>query len=300
MGEGVTTVFDGILTISSTATTVPLPFDVVIDVADTFSYDPSRGDLLVDFFVRDSNYPFAQFFETPPDYSSDFGTQRIYSTWLESPTGTVGYVGDSYYAYGLVTQIGFDTPPDPADWYSFDVSAGDTVTIALELLAGAEAQFALVAPDGKTLALSSAGQADNIDQLISNFVVTTSGTYALKVTSDTGATYNLVVTRNTAFDEEVNDDTSTAQPLSGPEVAGRRWAMGAISSSSSRLFATVASLGQIVELDAQTGAIVNQFAPPVPIGGRSRWPCFRRHEPVLFSQARAWTLWELDPETGEP
>ena len=40
------------------------------------------------------------------------------------------------------------------------------------------------------------------------------------------APYDLVVTRNVTIDLEGNGSIATAQPITSPQVAGRRWAMG--------------------------------------------------------------------------
>ena len=261
VGSGVTTVYDGMLTLSSTATTVPLPFDVVIDVADTFVYDPSLGDLLVDFFVRDSNYSFETYLEATPYPASESATTRIFNYSVDEPSGYTDL------QYGLVTQIAFDTPPDPADWYRFDLKSGESATVALNVLGGNDAQVALVGSNGTTLALGSSDQADNVDQNISNFVATSTGTYYLKVSSDRGATYSLVVTRNADFDTEANDSIEKAQPIISPEAAGARWVEGYLSASGGGSGSAV--VGYYTDFNvydtAPAGAIVEAGLTPVQI-----------------------------------
>src|SRR5262249_30481362 len=62
IGAGYVTVFDGLLTLSSApSSSVPRPFDIVIDVADLFDYDPGQGDLLLDIRMR--NAPFTTSFD---------------------------------------------------------------------------------------------------------------------------------------------------------------------------------------------------------------------------------------------
>ena len=73
--------------------------------------------------------------------------------------------------------------------------------------------------------------ANNVSQLINNYVVNKTGTYYLQVTGT--AQYSLVVTRNTTFDSEGNDSIATAKDLSTPEVASSRWALGALAVQSS-------------------------------------------------------------------
>ena len=67
------------------------------------------------------------------------------------------------------------------------------------------------------LALGASDLANNVSQLINNYVVNKTGTYYLQVTGT--AKYSLLVTRNTTFDTEGNDSIATAQDLTTPEVA---------------------------------------------------------------------------------
>jgi predicted outer membrane repeat protein len=117
---------------------------------------------------------------------------------------------------------------DSADWYRFDLKSGQFATIALNVLEGAGAQVELISPQGVTLAVGSTDRAFNADQIISDFLATSTGTCYLKVTSTSEAHYSVVVTRNAEFDTERNGSIGTAQDLLVPEVGGRRWVMGAI------------------------------------------------------------------------
>src|SRR5215831_7783747 len=80
------------------------------------------------------------------------------------------------------------------DYYSFSASANDVVSAALKNLSGA-------------------GGSTNYESGIRNFLITTGGTYFLRVSGTVAATYNLVVTRNAAFDTEDNDTIAKAQSL---------------------------------------------------------------------------------------
>jgi len=125
VGAGVVTVFDGLLTLSSTGAGSPNPLDIVIDVANTFNYDPAQGNLLVDIFVRNS--PNTRFFD-----ATDIGqqgltgnvTQRIFATNVNATSGLVGrQAGPETSPYGLVTR--FDFLPSALandDWYSINVT----------------------------------------------------------------------------------------------------------------------------------------------------------------------------------
>ena len=217
----------------------------------------------------------------------------------------------------VLGQITVDVP-DPADWYRFDLKSGQSATVALSMLEGNDAQVTLVGPNGTTLAvggsdrnsgrhkghpgnpntttqaMGSPDRADNVDQIISNFLATSSGTYYLKVNSDGGATYNLVVTRNADFDTENNDSIETAQPIVSPEAAGRRWVMGAVEAEA-RLFAASSSTPFVIlELDPESGEIINQ------IPCRSRLAAFRRtglqrFEPLLHQRLRESAALGIEP-----
>ncbi|MCU0963102.1 MAG: S8 family serine peptidase, partial [Pirellulaceae bacterium] len=265
VGENVTTVYDGLLVLSSTddGTNMPLSFDVVIDVDDAFVYDPARGDLLVDFFVRDSNYAAVTYFAATDDPAVDAATTRIFSSYsVDDEYGTRGLYGGG--PYGLVTQIVFDTPPDSGDWYRFDLKSGQSASVALSVLQGHDAQVALVSASGATLAISSPNQATNVDQIISNYVATSTGTYFLKVTSQAGATYSLVVTRNADFDAENNNSIETAQELISSEAAGSRWVLGHIDPGTSGLFSTGNDGTSLITIDSRTGtgSVVGPFGTP--------------------------------------
>ena len=113
IGGGAVQVFNGTLRLSSSATGgPPRAFDIVVDVDDTFVYDPSVGPLLLD--IRVLNSPSTTFFDADGYSSGQRGTTRIYSTsTVSDTTGTVNRDGPSSAPYGLVTMFCFNgaTPP---------------------------------------------------------------------------------------------------------------------------------------------------------------------------------------------
>jgi hypothetical protein len=127
----------------------------------------------------------------------------------------------------VLGEIHADTP-DSADWYRFDLKAGQNMSATLNVLSGSDAQVTLISANSTILAVGSSDRADNFDQVISNFIPQSTGTYYLKVSSELGASYSLVVTRNAGLDVELNDSIATAQEIVVPEVGGRRWVLGAI------------------------------------------------------------------------
>src|SRR5262249_31686398 len=90
------------------------------------------------------------------------------------------------------------------DYYSFSASANDVVSAALKNQSGIGTNVFLEDCAGTVLA-TGAGGSTNYDSGIRNFLITTGGTYFLHVSGTVAATYNLVVTRNAAFDTEDND-----------------------------------------------------------------------------------------------
>ncbi len=146
--------------------------------------------------------------------------------------------------------------------------------------------------------MGSPDRADNVDQIISNFLATSSGTYFLKVNSDGGATYNLVVTRNADFDTENNDSIETAQPIVSPEAAGRRWVMGAVEGKA-RLFAASSSTPFVIlELDPESGEVINQIPAPESISGDADGLAYNGSSLFFINGYGSQLLWELNPDTG--
>src|SRR5262245_842730 len=105
------------------------------------------------------------------------------------------------------------SPPNPTpDLFSVTLIEGEANTLAVKSLSGAPTSVALLDCNGAVIATGVSG-ATNVDSAISNFVVPVSGTYFASVRSVASVPYNLVVTRNAAFDAENNDTIATAQSL---------------------------------------------------------------------------------------
>jgi len=242
IGAGTVTVFNGLLTLSSTgANASPQPFDAVINVAPLFNYNPTLGNLLLDVTVRNS--PSGGYLAATA-FGQETTTTRI---WANSAAATTGNVDSP--PYGLITRFDFAgttlaapqnidssfITPQPANtavtrgavlggttgalgtWnhsYAFTAAAGDTVSVALENVTGSGATVALENSSGTVLASGVSGAA-NFDSGISNLSLGTGGTYYLVVSGSTAATFNLVVLRNAAFDTEPNASFATAQNLDG-------------------------------------------------------------------------------------
>lgn len=106
IGTGNVVVYSGPLSLSSSGSGTPNPFDVVIDVANVFEYDPEVGDLLLDIRVLGGSLSHGALDASiiPPT------TIRIFGT-INATVGSTGINGDRT-PYGLVTQ--FDLVPPTA------------------------------------------------------------------------------------------------------------------------------------------------------------------------------------------
>ena len=180
-GSGMVTVFNGLLSLSSNGTGTPTnPFDIVINVASLFNYNPAQGDLLVDIFM------FNNLTTTPFDsVSSGLGaTARVFST-----SGTNGVISTSGTAAqsGLVTSFGFVTTPVD-DWYSINLtSTSNELNLATSTPAGGPGQFVnnlvpmleLYNSSGVRVASGTVGT-DGRNQVL-QYLASVPGTYRIRV-----------------------------------------------------------------------------------------------------------------------
>jgi hypothetical protein len=107
-------------------------------------------------------------------------------------------------------------PDRPPDYYSFTLNTGETATLAATALTTGTGNVTVELRDSSDTLLATGVSSSNLTSVISNFAVTTGGTYYARITGDTLSTqYSLVVTRNAAFDTEDNSTPATAQVLTG-------------------------------------------------------------------------------------
>lgn len=216
VGAGAVTVFDGILNLSSTGVGSPNPFDAVIDVANLFNYDPSRGDLLLDMVVR--NAPVTGFFDGATELLQTV-TTRVYGFGTGATTGNVGRGDGTGRPFGLVTR--FDMLKSDTDWYSIDLAAGKQVQLTTTTPAGGPGEFVnalnprieLYDPSGNLIATGTSGL-DGRNETIT-FTAPAAGTYRVRVAaeSNTSGEYFLGVNfAPTAVDDVIatNEDTPVA------------------------------------------------------------------------------------------
>jgi autotransporter-associated beta strand protein len=122
IGGGDLTVYSGPLTLSSIGSSGsgPNPFDVVIDVANLFDYNPALGDLLLD--IRVTGNASQSFLLDAANASQQSDVVRIYNLNVTNQGGNVGGANDGA-PYGLVTQFDFVAPASESDWYSINVAS---------------------------------------------------------------------------------------------------------------------------------------------------------------------------------
>jgi PKD repeat protein len=218
IGAGYVTVFDGTMTLTSPGTGDPNPFDMVFDVLDLFAYDPSLGDLLVDFQMGFAQTPPGFFIPVTLDASGN-GQQSVVNS-IRGPggnpnasSGFVGSFGPGSPAWGLVTQ--FDhVPSQTDDWYSVEVTdvlnplrfhTATPVDGAGEFANPLNPRIELYDPNGNLVASGVAGP-DGRNEILT-YSPLVAGTYRVRVVGEGGTRGEYVLTQNTA---------PVAGPLTGP------------------------------------------------------------------------------------
>jgi hypothetical protein len=188
-------------------------------------------------------------------------------------------------------------PPAPtlgADFYSFSLSAGESASLSLKALVDAAAGMTLFDADGTTLALDQAGP-NNVDRVINNFVAPTTGTYYVRVRgAQFGIDYNLVVTKNAAFNLEPNNTSATAQ-----DITGREGALGHVNPALGlgRLFAFDQTANLIREVNPTTGAIIRNLTSPIS-SFAGDYGLATTTTSVLIGGSSTNGIVELNPDTG--
>ena len=128
-----------------------------------------------------------------------------------TPSSAVDNLGSTYLTLNLEYVTGV---PSGGDWYQFSLEDGETASLALDAAAGTVLE--LVDSAGNQIA--SGIETVNLTQAISSFADQTSDglpeTYFVHVSVGSGP-YNLVVTRNSDFDTEANQDFANAQDIGG-------------------------------------------------------------------------------------
>jgi hypothetical protein len=111
------------------------------------------------------------------------------------------------------------------DFYRMDLSAGESVAVAVQSLSAGELNLSLFDAAG-TLLVDGAAGTENAAAAIAGYTAAQDGAYYVRV-SGTGQ-YNLTVNRNAAMDLGSNDSLATAQALSPAMISGRQWVTGQV------------------------------------------------------------------------
>jgi hypothetical protein len=170
--------------------------------------------------------------------------------------------GSFLYMFGTASHAAVlgTTEAGTPDYYSFELAAGDTITLALAGLSPGEVDLSLFDATGAVLATSSS--ALNADKYIANFTPTARGTYFVGVSAAPDVPYSLVAARNAAFDIELSDTAPTVVPL-GTNLAAFAWVGG---SDAQDVYSLTATAGQLIEFVTTTpadgpGQFVNALNP---------------------------------------
>jgi hypothetical protein len=127
IGNNLTVVLDGFVTLSNSGASSQT-FDAVLDVSNTFSYDPSRGDLLVQILAREFN---AFTFFDASSAAQQHVTTRIWSQFrnIDALAGEVGPGFSDHSNYGAVTEFVF--VPESPSIVSLLIGSGCIYALAL-------------------------------------------------------------------------------------------------------------------------------------------------------------------------
>ena len=202
--------------------------------------------------------------EVPTDTSTVYAflipSSGDYYVKVEGASGSGSYL---LYVY-LSSATAPPAATTPADTYSFSLSAGDTVTLATKSLNGLSPNLSLLDAGGTVLAQGTAGST-NLDRVIGNFVAPASATYYARLGPNNPFDYNLVLTRNAAFDTQSNGTLATAQV-----IAPSSRVLGAVDGTSGRYYRLQLQAGQALTLTTTTpgdatGQFVNAVNPAVDL-----------------------------------
>ena len=111
VGADVATVFSGILTLSSSDMSIIPPFDFVISLQTPFQYDPSAGDLLLEFQNHAIDDTLLQFFL----FDAVSGSSVAHRLFAPSPPGACRHLGVWLRIGHAVHQRGYRSGPGTGD-----------------------------------------------------------------------------------------------------------------------------------------------------------------------------------------
>ena len=128
-------------------------------------------------------------------------------TFTVTPSSSVNNLGSNY----LTLDLSYPASPPTTDYYSFSLAAGQSASLALSGGSVGGGSLELLDSTGTLLTTGAAGA--SVDQVITNFVSATGGTYYANVIAG-NANYSLIVTKDADFDTEANGSLATAMDIS--------------------------------------------------------------------------------------
>ncbi|HEX3870669.1 MAG TPA: ELWxxDGT repeat protein, partial [Pirellulales bacterium] len=132
--------------------------------------------------------------------------------------------------------VGTISGPADQDWYRLSLTAGDTVSVAASASTGGPLSIQLRDASGAVLGNAVDPSGVDVDELINDYTVSTSGTYYVLVTGSAAANYALVVARNAEFDDHANNSLTTAQSVLSAVNGGTQQVLGSITGTGSETF----------------------------------------------------------------
>lgn len=185
-------------------------------------------------------------FPDSPVYSYFIPAGGTYYVRMTSQVGNLAYNADVYLSSATA-------PPAPFvlnDHYSFTMTIGESVSLALKGVSSDAMTMKLLSSSGATIALAHG--AENASQMISNFVSPVSQTFYVAVSGGAGTEYTLVAVKNADFDAEPNNSSATAQPILAPKSAGVQRVLGGVGGSAVDRYSVVLASGAGLNLTTET------------------------------------------------
>jgi methionine-rich copper-binding protein CopC len=185
---------------------------------------------------------------------------------------------------------------DWPDWYSVYLQQGQHLSLYAAAEDAESVIMELFANDGILLATGTCASV-NTAAAIEQFAAPSDGTYLVRL-SGLAESYTLAATLDAQMDIETTDTPSSAQALDGNGIV-----MGAVGDQGpGRLFAYDRQAHDIIELDPDTGAIINRFASPLPHQpGPHGWQfgMATTHDSLLMAAHTTHPIYEMDLDTGQ-
>ena len=193
-------------------------------------------------------------------------------------------------------QITITTPDDAEfdaeDWYRFTLDQGESATVLVDR----DVALELYDSDGELLLQGV--ETDNRGRVIDGVVAPVADTYFVRIAEATADDYRLIVTRNTVFDAEPNNEIDSAQDITDTGAA-----LGHIGEPGGhhlgRLFTYDALNDLVQEINIETGEALHTFPPPISFSLPVRFGLATTSDTLLAAGPSDHDILELNPDTLE-